>query len=260
MVAYPHPVPPVVTEGTKHPTRVESHIGSKVNTQTEGARQDWTVQPQVHASVHASNSTGSDRSVNVPPDSSSASEDLPVSFPGTTPPSTPQEGSMLDQYEHIRTSMKNHEMELTRQQMELVNGEAPPTTGSTDPTIHSRELYSAFPAKTPPSTPLEASTLAQYEKLRNSVDATEVSVQLRQDITISTPEGSTTRSIYDTFAEQARMHNGETAEVVDEETASSNKRASVESTDRMSPALSRGSFHLLEGESDEAMFPVAQGE
>ncbi|XP_054763055.2 sorting nexin-29-like [Lytechinus pictus] len=203
-----------------------------------------------------------DNEVDIPRDHSSTSEDLPVSFPATTPPSTPQEASLLDQYQRIRNSMKNHEMEITRQQMALVNGSVTPNAGGGDPELHSRELYSAFPAKTPPSTPLETSTLAQYEKLRNSVDATEVSDQLRQDITISTPEGTTTRSIYDTFGAGERLSNGDgdIDVTADEESSSSTKRASVESTDRMSPALSKGSFHLLGEESDEAMFPVAQDE
>ncbi|XP_041473769.1 sorting nexin-29-like [Lytechinus variegatus] len=203
-----------------------------------------------------------DNEVDIPRDHSSTSEDLPVSFPATTPPSTPQEVSLLDQYQRIRNSMKNHEMEITRQQMALVNGSVTPNAGGGDPELHSRELYSAFPAKTPPSTPLETSTLAQYEKLRNSVDATEVSDQLRQDITISTPEGTTTRSIYDTFGAGERLSNGDgdIDVTADEESSSSTKRASVESTDRMSPALSKGSFHLLGEESDEAMFPVAQDE
>ncbi|XP_071482268.1 sorting nexin-29-like [Diadema antillarum] len=202
--------------------------------------------------------------VHIGRDSSSASEDLPVSFPATTPPSTPQEVSLLDQYERIRNSMKNHEMEITRQQMALVNGVDTPNAANSDPPIHSRELYSAFPAKTPPSTPLETSTLAQYERLRNSVDATEVSDQLRQDITISTPEGTTTRSIYDTYgaaAARESLSNGDDAEInVEEAAMSTTKRESLESGDRMSPALSRGSFHLLGEESDEAMFPVAQDE
>ncbi|XP_030840745.1 sorting nexin-29 [Strongylocentrotus purpuratus] len=204
-----------------------------------------------------------DNEVDISRDHSSTSEDFPVSFPATTPPSTPQDVSHLDQYQRIRNSMKNHEMEITRQQRALVNGSVTSNGGGGDPALHSRELYSSFPAKTPPSTPLETSTLAQYEKLRNSVDATEVSDQLRQDITISTPEGTTTRSIYDTFGAGERLSNGD-GDVdhanADEESSTSTKRASVESMDRMSPALSKGSFHLLGEESDEAMFPVAQDE
>lgn len=247
---------------------IESSSSSlRSDKETESARssggrltESLVVQP-AGAQTPVVRSDVNDNEVDISRDHSSTSEDFLGSYPATTPPSTPQDVSHLDQYQRIRNSMKNHEMEITRQQRALVNGSVTPNEGGGDPALHSRELYSSFPAKTPPSTPLETSTLAQYEKLRNSVDATEVSDQLRQDITISTPEGTTTRSIYDTFGAGERLSNGD-GDVdanADEESSTSTKRASVESMDRMSPALSKGSFHLLGEESDEAMFPVAQG-
>ncbi|XP_072043891.1 sorting nexin-29-like isoform X1 [Amphiura filiformis] len=101
----------------------------------------------------------------------------------------------------------------------------------------------SFKIKTPPPSPYE-SAAAQYDRIRNSVDANDIARQLQNVVSV---EENSTRSASPALEEK-------TEDSADDSSVS-DKRLNI--TGRDSPlGGSRGSFHILSDQDAEAMYPI----
>ena len=107
----------------------------------------------------------------------------------------------------------------------------------------------SFSIKTPPPSPYETAT-AQYDRIRNSIDATDIAKQLQT--VAAHHEESSPRSVSPAAEDKTDQESADDSSVSD-------KRLNLDVTGRDSPlGGKRGSFHLLGDQDAEVMYPVSQ--
>ena len=107
----------------------------------------------------------------------------------------------------------------------------------------------SFSIKTPPPSPYETAA-AHYDRIRNSIDATDIAKQLQT--VAAHHEESSPRSVSPATEEKTDQESADDSSVSD-------KRLNLDVTGRDSPlGGKRGSFHLLGDQDAEVMYPVSQ--